>query len=531
MLPLLGLLRADGKKLSMIIVPQSLFESVSSDTQRILSDNFGQSLKSLHFSRNTKFNKVPLERIRNELMEIIEKKECLIITSKSIQCFLLKFIEESFRQEGKITSELRLMREILTMIRASHPIIDEIDTVLNVLHEVCFSTGNAVCPKDADTKLISEIYDIIYTDPEIKKLVRIESDPQTHNDAEELTEKNFPKVHIAEKILKLPEFKGLKYQSALYYLCRNNIRVTQAYFNELTDPQKNALALASEQLNNFLPHTLTKNCNEKYGLDGINGGNIAIPYAAVNTPTIGSQFANPYITMNYTFQYYIKRGIPRDAPPWQVCPLSRGAPTCSPSSRGKRRKSQWPPCSLWRGVLPQVESAGRRLGARPSDGRAHWHEHLSPLVYVGGIEVAPGKYDWADYDRMMDLAAKNGIKVVIAEFTTNAPEWAFRQVRRTRDIKSSDGSVQNSEIGESTAVGGFPGLCLDNPEAQAAAEKFLTALIVRYRNHPALLGYDLWNENTYAGGAASKMYCYCEGTKQRLREWLRTRYGSLRSAG
>ena len=131
----------------------------------------------------------------------------------------------------------------------------------------------------------------------------------------------------------------------------------------------------------------------------------------------------------------------------------------------------------------------------------------------GAIEVAPGKFDWADYDRMMGLAAANGLKVIIAEFTTNAPEWAFRRYASAR-YKSSDGSVQNSEIGESTAVGGFPGLCLDNPEAQAAAERFLTALIVRYRNHPALLGYDLWNENTYAGGGATKMNCYCEGTKR-----------------
>src|SRR5437899_12974905 len=30
------------------------------------------------------------------------------------------------------------------------------------------------------------------------------------------------------------------------------------------------------------------------------------------------------------------------------------------------------------------------------------------------IEVAPGKYDWRDYDRMMDLAAQTGIQVVIA---------------------------------------------------------------------------------------------------------------------
>ena len=41
------------------------------------------------------------------------------------------------------------------------------------------------------------------------------------------------------------------------------------------------------------------------------------------------------------------------------------------------------------------------------------------------VEVAPDKYDWRDYDRMMDLAAKNGIKVTLAEMITAAPEWMF----------------------------------------------------------------------------------------------------------
>src|ERR1039458_4356548 len=118
------------------------------------------------------------------------------------------------------------------------------------------------------------------------------------------------------------------------------------------------------------------------------------------------------------------------------------------------------------------------------------------------IEVAPGKFDWADYDRMMDLAAANGLKVIIAEFTTCAPEWAFRKYASAK-YKASDGSTAESEVGASTEVGGFPGLCLDNPDAHAAAERFLTALIERYRNHPALLGYDLWNENTYDGDRKS----------------------------
>src|SRR5437016_10890154 len=98
------------------------------------------------------------------------------------------------------------------------------------------------------------------------------------------------------------------------------------------------------------------------------------------------------------------------------------------------------------------------------------------------IEVAPGKYDWRDYDRMMDLAAQNGIKVVIAELITAAPEWAFHKYPQARYV-ASDGSVVNSSIGGSSATGGFPGLCLDNPEVRSAASKFLTALIEHYRNH------------------------------------------------
>src|SRR5664279_3221983 len=126
------------------------------------------------------------------------------------------------------------------------------------------------------------------------------------------------------------------------------------------------------------------------------------------------------------------------------------------------------------------------------------------------IEVAPGKYDWSDYDQMMDLAAKNGISVVIAVLDNCAPEWAFRRYPNAR-LQTSDGTFANSTISESSATGGFPGLCLDNPEVHVAAETFITALVEHYRNHPALYGYDLWNENTSFGGSPTKMYCYCEG--------------------
>ena len=75
------------------------------------------------------------------------------------------------------------------------------------------------------------------------------------------------------------------------------------------------------------------------------------------------------------------------------------------------------------------------------------------------IEVAPGKYDWRDYDRMMDLAAQNGMKVVIAELVTAAPEWLFAKYPGAR-FQGSDRSIVDSNISGSSATGGFPGLCL-----------------------------------------------------------------------
>src|SRR5215471_13097346 len=69
------------------------------------------------------------------------------------------------------------------------------------------------------------------------------------------------------------------------------------------------------------------------------------------------------------------------------------------------------------------------------------------------IEVAPGKYDWSDYDRMMDLAAQNGIKVVIAEFVTSAPEWVYDQYPLAR-YQASDGTFTNSGVSGSSATGG-----------------------------------------------------------------------------
>jgi beta-galactosidase len=134
------------------------------------------------------------------------------------------------------------------------------------------------------------------------------------------------------------------------------------------------------------------------------------------------------------------------------------------------------------------------------------------------IENSPGKYDWRDYDRMVQLEAENHIKVIIAEISNGAPEWMWDKYPQARIIDGTGGETHPS-VSASSATGSAP-LCLDNDEVRGQAEKFLTALVQRYRGNPATMGYDVWNE-----GAVPE--CFCPSTQAKFREWLKAKYGTI----
>lgn len=173
---------------------------------------------------------------------------------------------------------------------------------------------------------------------------------------------------------------------------------------------------------------------------------------------------------------------------------------------------------------PPAEDWERDYGVAREDGLnifRHW-------FMWGAIETKPGHYDWVDYDRQMDLAAANGIQTIVAEIIHSVPEWAVHKYSHAVQV-NADGSQVFSSMGVSSATGGFGGsgvLCLDCDEVREAAGTFLKALAGRYKDHPAMLGYDVWNECNY-----SPKICYCPHTKAKFRSWLERKYGSLERLG
>ena len=96
---------------------------------------------------------------------------------------------------------------------------------------------------------------------------------------------------------------------------------------------------------------------------------------------------------------------------------------------------------------PPQEDWERDYGVAAEDGLnvfRHW-------FMWAAIERKPGVYDWDDYDRQMDLAAKNGIKTIIAELTHAVPDWAYRKFAHARQVRA-DGRPLTSNMGVSSSV-------------------------------------------------------------------------------
>jgi beta-galactosidase len=141
------------------------------------------------------------------------------------------------------------------------------------------------------------------------------------------------------------------------------------------------------------------------------------------------------------------------------------------------------------------------------------------------IEVRPGVYDWNDYDRQFELAEKYGIKTIIAEMLIAAPEWLYHDRPEGRYVRAN-GQPYGPQMGVSSATGGFYGLSLDDDVVREHAGRFLTVLAERYRGHPAMGGYDIWNECNY-----NEDIGYSPATIGVFQDWLQARYGTLEALG
>jgi len=107
-------------------------------------------------------------------------------------------------------------------------------------------------------------------------------------------------------------------------------------------------------------------------------------------------------------------------------------------------------------------------------------------------EPADGSFESAWMDRVVDRMHKAGIRVIMGTPTYSIPAWLFKKhpevvVRRLGGQNSSYGIRQNTD--------------LSNPTYRYYCERVIRKIAQHYRDHPAVIGYQIDNETTSAGAA------------------------------
>lgn len=330
---LLALLRADGKSISTIVVGNQFLNDVAPHTSEILLKTFQQTLATIHFDRGTPLTVASLQSIIQILESVRHNQNSLIVTSKTLQCLVLSFIEEwinfSTTANNQLPPELELLKAIILKIKKEgNLLIDELDTVLNVLHTVSFSLGKKERPKSCHLKINRCIYDILYGDAEIKLLAQLESDPQPNANAPPLTKEIYKTQIIAPLAKKFlinlhsvkfekdqeqeaaSEISKANQEALIDFICQDpnlekgKVKASIEAYNSLSHVARDFISEAALEIGHLLENTLTQTCNEKYGIQ--KGDLFSIPFSAANTPCKGSEFASHKVTCNKTRQSIAK---------------------------------------------------------------------------------------------------------------------------------------------------------------------------------------------------------------------------------
>lgn len=143
-------------------------------------------------------------------------------------------------------------------------------------------------------------------------------------------------------------------------------------------------------------------------------------------------------------------------------------------------------------------------------GLAHWNAVTLGVFSWVTYEREEGvfKFDWLD--RLFDIEATAGRKVMLATPSAAAPAWLSQKYPET--LRTGSDGVRRRH-------GNRVNYCWSSPVYREKCRVIDRRLAERYKNHPAL---GCWHISNELGGE-----CFCQSCQAAFRNWLQKKYGSL----
>lgn len=133
----------------------------------------------------------------------------------------------------------------------------------------------------------------------------------------------------------------------------------------------------------------------------------------------------------------------------------------------------------------------------------------------GKFEPEEGVFHFDDYLEILDLADRYGIRVMMCTPTAAVPRWMAARYPETQK-RRADGTRPENDARQS--------YCPSSPKFRFFADRIVTEMAHAFRNHPAVVMWQLDNELSV--GAATGL-CVCDECTKRFQSAMREKYRTL----
>jgi len=123
------------------------------------------------------------------------------------------------------------------------------------------------------------------------------------------------------------------------------------------------------------------------------------------------------------------------------------------------------------------------------------------------MEKTEGNFDFSFFDRVIAMAKKKGLHVIMGTPTAAIPAWL---AKKHPDILSE------FEDGTKRSFGGRHVYCFNSPVMYAYSEKLVRALVEHYKDEKAIVAWQIDNEIGHEGSDV----CYCRNCQKAFRKFL-----------
>lgn len=295
-------LKADGRHLAMVLVPDALLQTEYQDLKYTAKTVYNQEMVLFQFDRNSPCDTASLRRYLSDFEDIILQRKGLVMAPGSLQSLYLKrrellyqaqYYQEDFLEYSVAIEQLTILKDIVILFKNKADVIaDELHKVLDINIELNYSIGEkrSIDPENINTAL--DLFDFLES-----TRIAIEDE----ND-----------ILFALKGKSLSDF--LANPSMLYHpdiLIDRLIDYYESCYlaqHDLSLYSEKAINLLAALWHVFLRTTLKSKADERYGPSLLEDVSIAIPYAGNNAPTT-RLFENFVESMNYTIQMTHLKGV------------------------------------------------------------------------------------------------------------------------------------------------------------------------------------------------------------------------------